>query len=346
MSDPVFISEEEKPPTFSEEQIHAAAEQILPKPDETSEAEPDQTDEVTEKEVTEEEPQTQPEPEAGQESQEPPVEPSPVQVAEDDIEYDPGQRIPRSRVRDYVALDQILQANPELAQIISNYLTQQYESPAPTTQSVQGGQPVQSPASVPPPTPPAPTELDLDDPSIKYLYDTVQAQNQQLIQQQEYLRSIYPTLSRHEQFYQSRAQQETTSLVNRAVQSFQQQNGYTDDEMQAIRLVAGRMNTINTILDSGLDPVTGQPIGDNLTALERTLEIARDMIPEYRERAIANAAAQQRKDSTRKRKLGALSGSGGSANRSAKPPSTPAEYQEAMLRDVAAAMNGNSIPES
>lgn len=358
MTDPgLFVADEEKPPAFTEAQVNEAAERIMPKAEEsTDDDDAEVTDALTE--TPAEEVESAPTPESDDDDDDnatdqdqaddddaPIPDPVPVTESESDIEYEPGQRISRDVVRNYVAFDQILQNNPELSQIISSYLNGNYAAPQGSGPSVPApSDPTSAGPQTSIPTPPA--DLDLDDPNIRFLYDQVQAQQSQLVQQQEYLQSIYPTINKHEQFLVTKSQQDNTAIVNRAVESFKKQNNYTDDEIMAIRQVAGRMKgVVDQMLETGIDPVTGIQVSDTLTVVERALEIARDTIPQYRERAIQAAASQLRTDSTRKRKLGALSGSGGTTSRKSPAPSTPREYEDAMRKELESVMSGNNISE-
>jgi hypothetical protein len=86
-------------------------------------------------------------------------------------------------------------------------------------------------------------------------------------------------------------------------------------DVQRLSQVAARLGVLPQLMQ-GIDPITGAPARpDVLSAVERSLEIAYMMVPEYRQRELSKTATQQRDDNQKKKALAAIAGSSGSVAR-------------------------------
>jgi hypothetical protein len=78
-----------------------------------------------------------------------------------------------------------------------------------------------------------------------------------------------------------------------------------------------------------------------MKAMERSLEIAMMMVPEYRDREFKRSVTTQQEQAKKRKLLGAVGGSSGSVARTTPPPQpgTP-EAKRAMLQEVGSMLNG------
>lgn len=258
----------------------------------------------------------------------PPVQPEYIQFN--------GQLIPADRLAALLEFDEQVRTDPALQQRLQEHFADKMGggtgvpagvAPVPSTQSGDG---------FVPPTPPE--DLDLDDPSIRALWEShVQTQA-----------ALFDRVQSIEQFSQFTAEQvmrdqrlQTEQLVEAGVSQFQQSRNLPDEEVNNLRQIAARLNVIEGLM-SGVDPLTGAPFTPNLTtAAARALEIAYYSIPEYRQREMIQIAERQREDTIRKQKLAGVAGTSGSAPRiNPTVPQNEAERRAAMVSAVAAMQNG------
>lgn len=222
----------------------------------------------------------------------------------------------------YYQFDQRLSSDPAFSQYLHSY------DPA----SRPGGGGVEQ---VPPPesTPPPPTvnldELDLEDPTIKYLVDSIKGLEQKLNPLQE-------VAARHEQLLTQEQQAQANALVSSAQQSFRQRYTHlSEDEVVALTHAAARTGMVNSYM-SGVHPITGLPVPPNpLEAMSLALETVYWSNPEYRQHALAEQTRQAREDRARKRKAGSLSGPSGISNKAPAVPRNEKERIAAMTAVVA-----------
>lgn len=189
-----------------------------------------------------------------------------------------------------------------------------------------------------PATPPQPVEdtipedVDLDDPTIKFLYE----QNKKL---QEELRAVQGvTAQTYEQQVQAQ-RQAVDGLIKTAKTSFAESNKLTEEEANKILDVAGRMGAAQTYM-AGTDPRTGLPIinPNPIEAVTTAMEMAMWALPEFRNKLVTAEAKTARADRIKKSKLTAISGNSGSTNRSTPAPKNDAELRAAMTAEIAADM--------
>jgi hypothetical protein len=122
------------------------------------------------------------------------------------------------------------------------------------------------------------------------------------------------------------------------MESFAQQHSLSPDEVSRIRLAAGRMNVLDSLM-SGIDPITGAPSKpDILTAVERSLEIAMYADPSFRSKVFQQEVKANRATMQKRKKLAGIGGNSGSAPRSTPPPENP---HQAMLAEVASMFSGS-----
>lgn len=281
---------------------------------------------------------------------EPPVAnepPAPAAPAADAPSAAPApSQLSDTELEQLIALRDELRGDPHLRERIARYYVER-EFPngdqAPAAQSPAPDVPAgtAAPGQVPQPVAPAAvpsfdeSQLDLEDPSVRALYDQH--------------RATLDRLSRVESFVQSQAQQtqataqaQATALYNRAAESFRQQHNLEAADIKRLSEVAANLQLVPALM-SGRDPMTNLPARpDPIAAVERALEIAFYTVPEYRERALV---AQRERDAAhrqRKQRLGSVAGSSGSVPRTPPPPAnTPEARRQAMVNDVAAMMNGS-----
>lgn len=278
------------------------------------------------------------------------------------IEVAPGVFITRSEAAGYATFDQMVQQDPALAQLIINHINrqpsqQQISPPAAPPQHQQtypgpvdgrfgGGSPTTYPQSTYPPQqypqqyqqpqPQIPPEIDLSDPTTAYLWQNIQQQQQILQNQQAELR-------RQQSLVGSRVEADIRTAVNTATDNFRNQHSLDDQAISEVRNVAARLEVINTIMDRGIDPITGLPTSpDPVNAVSRALEIAANLVPQVREKIFANSQLQTQADTQRKRNLTAISGGSKTAPRATVLPNTKEGREAAMRAEVEAYMNGST----
>lgn len=288
--------------------------------------------------------------------------PSSEQVEVEQAEAPPeytinGRAYSQAEIESFAQFDSLLRSDPRLGQVIYDYL--HGNQPVPSSGGVgtapgQGGQPPTpgwgnqpTPAPVPPtqqvqqpqqPQSAQPLQIDpeaLQDPTVNFLWNTIQQQNQTL----DNFRS---EISRLGSITSSRVEAESRSIIDTAVEEFKSTYQVDDTVAQQVRLAAARLEVIPSVL-RGIDPITGQPTDPNpLNAVRRAMEIAAYGVPEVRDRIIAAQLQQQSADSQRKQLLNGVGGSSRTVPRNTPAPTSPQDIKTAMIQEVAAAMNGNN----
>jgi len=275
-------------------------------------------------------PPVEPAPEEETPAEEPPAEPAepespaPEETPSDFLELE-GVRYPQSQIAAAARFQQQLATDPNLQQLITNYLAgapAQVEHPA---------SPVGDGSA---PTGPPP-DLDLDDPSVAALYRLYQTQTEQLNQLQYGI-----NLTANQQIESQR--QQVASVYSLAAAKFGEDHGLDAKDVETLSRVGARMNLMES-LSQGMDPITGTPGPKDLSlAFNRALEIAMYSVPEYRDREFRRSVSSQREEAQKRKLLGAVGGSSGSTPRTqqAPAPGTPAARRE-MVKEVAAMLNGD-----
>jgi hypothetical protein len=238
------------------------------------------------------------------------------------------ERYPRSQIEAAASFQQRLIADPQLQQLITGYLT---------GQTPQLTQPTQTPTTPSQPDISAqpPTDLDLDDPSIRALYQLVTSQSEQLQRLNQGLQTNIEV-----QAAQQRSQ--IDALWNQASTSFASDHSLQPDDVERLSQVAARLGVLPQLMQ-GVDPITGAPsTPDPINAFTRSLEIAMWMVPEYRTRETRRTVSTMQEESQKRKLLGAVGGSSGSVARTQPPPApgTP-EAKRAMLAEVGAMLTGD-----
>lgn len=287
------------------------------------ESEPSDPEEGDEPDEDDGEPEGEPEP--GEGEPEPAETPAAALQDADLIEVEPGVVISRAQAKSYKQFEAILAGDAELQNLIRDRIENQGPAAG-----------VQPPVPATPAAPPLPelSEEDLEDPTIRALYDAAKAQEERYAQQEQQIRALTDVTV-------TRENEEIQHLVNVQKQAFQTTHSLTPDEMSQVEQVALRLNVIPGLM-SGVDPVTGQVIPrDRSAAITRAYEIAYNWLPEFRDRAIEAAVLERAKSTKRKQKLAGISGSSGSV-----PKNTPirnaTDRRNAMIAEVAGMMGQDS----
>lgn len=250
-----------------------------------------------------------------------PTEPTPTPSPEPPtvpelIDFGEGLTLTKDQAKEYAEFAAFLEANPEYAELAKKAFESTATPPAPEPQ-------------------PIPEELDLDDPTIKALWDRMQEQDSRL-------KTALDQIAALDTYATTQTAATTESLVNRGVASFQKQYNLSDAEVAEIRQAAARLEILPALM-APLDPITGQARKvDPLAAIETSLETAMYAIPSFRERAFKLQLEQKQAEDTRKRNLSKLGGSSGSVPRTTPVPTTPQERQKAMIAELSEAIYGPS----
>ena len=289
--------------------------------------------EIPEQEPDEVEPQTTPTVESEAQPTTPSVTSPPSSPsstpsqAEDVIEVD-GVKYPTALLREFISFDNFLKLNPAAAERMRSA----FQEP----QAFTSPQPQYAP---PPPiqdfTPSVPTvlpsneELDLEDPTTRYLVANLEQVRQQNAQFQAYL--------------QQQQEQSNLQQLQSGVDTFTSAHSseLSPDEIIRVRQVAAANNYLDGFMRAG------HPIGQ---ATVMALDTAMWTIPEIRAKlsegqqlaaiqAEQQSETQARADAARQRRLSALSNGNGNTSR------TPAPTQESprlgLLRGIREALTEN-----
>lgn len=194
----------------------------------------------------------------------------------------------------------------------------------PTEESLRRAREVAQPvAPVSPAAPPAPQALtppeglDLEDPSVKALWELTTAlhANQQTLNNQ----------------YLHRQQQEAVEQVERAVTDWQTKYHLDDTNLATVRSKAGATNVAAALVNSGKTVYEATN-----AALEQAFWSDDSLRTQYLNAAQSDNAKRERQAESKRRKAGQLAGRG-STSSSPKPVAemTREERREAMTREIA-----------
>jgi hypothetical protein len=236
------------------------------------------------------------------------VEPeTPEQTPDDSLDLGFG-KIDKAKIKQLYDFEQFLLQNPEVAVRINEVLRQ----PAINV-------PVTATTPPPPPEPTIPDFIDQDDPAQLYLVKEIQRLNDQ-----------YAQVAAD---FQQRRQQEDIAAYERAKTAWNAKYNFSAEELSSIEQEAGNLRIMAGLITGGMTIEQ---------ATDRTLDTALRSIPEIYDRYLAQrTAAQKQRDSqdqVKKNKLGALAGRTGVTSVPV-PPVTQAEKRQAMVSDIAAALN-------
>jgi hypothetical protein len=247
------------------------------------------------------------------------------------------RRIPRRFIEAYEQFDAAFQTDPGLRALVQAYMQTGNVPPELVGGGGQQQQPYQQPQNQQPAAqqrtePPA--DLDLDDPATRTLWEAHVATQQRLD-------AITSHLQTAQQQTQAEQMGRSQSLVNRAVESFREQHGMTQEEIQRLCGIVQRTNLIETFMRNP-DPVNGTPgRPDPLRAVENALDVMYHYVPEFRNKDAAATEERRRAAAKKKQKLSSLSPrSGGSASRKTPAPTDEAGRRDAMKAEVAEMMAG------
>jgi hypothetical protein len=218
-----------------------------------------------------------------------------------------GQVSTLEELQRYYDFEQFLQTHPDVAQRV--------------VQAAQG-QTIQPPVETPPAPPALPEDVDLEDPTTRFLYE-------QNIANQRSLQAIAAQ--------QQEAQQATAiQHANIAIRQTQDRLHLSDADLGKLRVATAELNIVPSFISRN----PSNPI----SAMEQALEFTFWSQPEFRDAAIqarvdAELAATSA-DTRRQRNLNKVSNaSGGSKPPPArKEPATEDERREAMIQEISEAM--------
>ena len=251
--------------------------------------------------------------------------PPPVKVG--DAEYD------ATEIQDLINFRNRLAADPNLAQRIRDAvsgvtppLPPQYPAAYPPANIPSAGYPPAPPQVPVGQQPQLPADLDPNDPMVQYFTSRLAVlENETRLAQQA-------TLHAH--------QQNIEHEVTRGYQSWRASHpAISDQEMSAIDKQCIDLQLLPTMMGRR-DFLGNSPAPSH--AIQQALEYAFRLTPSYQlhaDRELETARARAVEDQTRQTKLGALSGTSGStAPRVPPAPTTQAELDLAMTREIAQAM--------
>lgn len=222
---------------------------------------------------------------------------------DDSIELADGTTLTRSRLQELVALESFLNSSPQ------------------TVESIRSAQPI--PAQSQSPLPPQPTlipeppeGLDLDDPTVKFLWD----QHVELAQVVEYQRD------RINQQILADAQ----SQINSSITDWNNRYKLSDPDLKKVQTRAAEIGTVGTLVSAGRSVYS---------ATNDAMEAAFWSIPELRNQFLTAQTEDQKRqavvDRKKQQKLSALAGRGGSTPPRQPPESlTREQRQEAMVAEL------------
>ena len=277
----------------------------------------------------------------------------PLPVQEPDTYSINGRDISREEANQLLALyDWAATLPPESAQAINDVLSGQYylapvdstpSAPAPTAASGSGPSPATftpGVAGVGQTSVPAIDPNRFVDPELAQYVQQVTDQQNALIAQQSQQLADYQAQQAQLAAYQ--AQQEQDRLMQQVQvgqNTFSEQHpDFTPQDIDALVNQVATLQIVPSLMK--------KHAGNAAAAMSEAMETALWATPQFRDRAIQSQIDQfaQTTEQTaqKKRKASALSGSSGSVARTAPDarPMTKAEREQAMIREVANAMNG------
>jgi hypothetical protein len=291
----------------------------------------------------------------------------PVDETETDIDPDPepvyqpepvpdsykiaDREVSREEAEQLLALyDWAAQLPPEAADAVNNVLSGQYrlvpaDQPDQAPSAASGSGP--APATFTPgvagavvPDTPQLNPNEFLDPQLAQYVQQVTAQQNAVIAQQQQMLANYQ--EQQQQIAQTQYQQEQQRMLQQVeigqAEFSEAHPDFTAQEIDLIATQAAALQIVPTLM--------ARNGGNAIAATKEALETAMWATPQFREKVIQSQVDQYaqtvEQTSEKKRKASALAGSSGSVPRTApaQRPMTKAEREQAMIREVAEAMNG------
>jgi len=138
-------------------------------------------------------------------------------------------------------------------------------------------------------------------------------------------------LGQYDQYFQQQQQNQAQEALDRATSNFRESHDITDDEFNQIRTQAGQMGIAGQLaMEHG---------GDMARGAQEAMEIAYLRNPAMRERENQAQMQQLQQEQQRQQRLSAIGGNGGSAPRTAPPPESQGDRRQAMVQELAAAID-------
>lgn len=244
-------------------------------------------------------------------------EPEPGQEPDDDVATNiriGDVELSLEDAQSLVQLQQLLSTDPAFAQHLVGYFNPQ---PKPLVEGETAGAGSDKPTSDQPPFN-LPDEY-LENEVVKALYDINVQQWKQIQQLQESFNVVNTDVA-------ERRRQELVGLANTVAEQFQSQHNLSTEEMTTLRQRAGQLGIVSNLMQQGR-PAT--------EAFQQALEITYWSTPEYRTRDLSSNMEANNQARKRKAKAASISGSAGSAPRTAPKPKTEQEKREAMVAEIA-----------
>lgn len=215
-----------------------------------------------------------------------------------------------------VQLQELLSSDPNFQQHLYRYFAPPATEPVAT-------EPATTPAD--PATPPwqVPAEY-LDNPAFKALYD-INAQQWELINN---LKSSLGTIAEQNAAVQRK---ELEATANNVASSFASDFKLSDTELADLRTRAAKLNVVPNFINEGASAQD---------AFRQALELAYWSTPEYRSRDLADHIEAASEAKKKKARAASISGSAGSAPRTAPKPKTEQEKRAAMIDELAGKWSG------
>jgi hypothetical protein len=236
-------------------------------------------------------------------------------------------KLTQAEIRNLVAFQNFIRSNPDVADGIAKLVT-----------GADPSAPVANPTASPIVT--SPEGLDLEDPSVKALWEEHLALRTDL----DRLRPMVESSTKALNVQQA---EQAQSFIVRAQTAFAKEHDLTPEDVSRVQDVAARMNILPALM-APIDPVTGLPRKvDPLEALESSFKTAYAMMPEFETRRLAKIALRDQASKQKQKKLSSLAGSSGSVPKSnaQREPKNANERRNAMIAEVAASMFGTSTGE-
>lgn len=263
------------------------------------------------------------------------------------------REVSREEAEQLLALyDWAAQLPPEAAQAVNDVLSGQYrlvpaDQPEQAFPAASGSGP--APATFTPgvagavvPDVPQLNPNEFLDPQLAQYVQQVTAQQNAVIAQQQQMLADYQ--EQQQQIAQAQYQQEQSRMLQQVeigqTQFAEAHPDFTPQEIDLIASQAAALQIVPTLM--------ARNGGNAAAATQEALETAMWATPAFREKVIQSQVDQYaqtvEQTAEKKRKASALAGSSGSVPRTApaQRPMTKAEREQAMIREVAEAMNGSA----
>lgn len=263
------------------------------------------------------------------------------------------REVSREEAEQLLALyDWAAQLPPEAAQAVNDVLSGQYrlvpaDQPEQALPAASGSGP--APATFTPgvagavvPDVPQVNPNEFLDPQLAQYVQQVTAQQNAVIAQQQQMLADYQ--AQQQQIAQAQYEQEQSRMLQQVemgqAQFAEAHPNFTAQEIDLIASQAAALQIVPTLM--------ARNGGNAAAATQEALETAMWATPAFREKVIQSQVDQYaqtvEQTAEKKRKASALAGSSGSVPRTApaQRPMTKAEREQAMIREVAEAMNGSA----